>query len=108
MNSLLYGILVIRTTASMCYSFAVGKIDLAYISRSLLVGIRFTLAWLLMSLFVIHRRYPRTVADWLRSATNGLFQTAGVMGCLFVTITRPYWGIGVVVVHRLRIRAPGA
>ncbi|WDL96796.1 DMT family transporter [Alicyclobacillus sp. ALC3] len=86
MNPLLYGILVITTTALMGSSFAVGKIGLAYVSPLLLVGIRFTFAGLLMALFVIRRRHPRTLADWLRIAIIGVFQSAGVMGCIFISL----------------------
>ncbi|QSO53008.1 EamA family transporter [Alicyclobacillus curvatus] len=86
MNPLLYGILVITTTVLMGSSFAVGKIGLAYVSPLLLVGIRFAFAGLLMALFVIRRPHPRAWADWMRVATIGLFQSAGVMGCIFISL----------------------
>jgi probable blue pigment (indigoidine) exporter len=64
-------------------SFAVGKIGLGYVSPFLLVGLRFTLAGLIMALIVARRTHPKRGADWLRMAIIGLFQTAGVMGCIF-------------------------
>lgn len=86
MNPFVYGLLVLATTALMGSSFAVGKIGLGYVSPLLLVGIRFTLAGILMALFVVKRRHPAILADWLRIAAIGLFQTAGVMGCIFVSL----------------------
>ncbi|OPG16280.1 DMT family transporter [Ferroacidibacillus organovorans] len=86
MNRFLYGLLVLITTALMGSSFAVGKIGLEYVSPLLLVGIRFTLAGMLMSLFVARRQHPKTVIGWLQMAVIGLFQTAGVMGCIFISL----------------------
>ncbi|WP_268753340.1 DMT family transporter [Ferroacidibacillus organovorans] len=85
-NPLIYGSLVILTTALMGSSFAVGKIGLEYVSPLLLVGIRFTLAGMLMALFVLKRRHPGSLAAWLRVFTIGLFQSAGVMGCIFISL----------------------
>jgi probable blue pigment (indigoidine) exporter len=86
MNRLLFGFLVVLTTGLMGSSFAVGKIGLIYISPLLLVGVRFTLAGLLMILFVMRRRHPGAISDWLRMFTIGTFQTAGVMACVFVSM----------------------
>lgn len=86
MNRLVYSLLVVVTTALMGSSFAVGKIGLEYASPLLLVGIRFTLAGFMMALAVIGRPHPRRLADWLRMALIGAMQTAGVMGCIFVSM----------------------
>jgi probable blue pigment (indigoidine) exporter len=86
MNRFLFGFLVVLTTGLMGSSFSVGKIGLEYISPLLLVGIRFTLAGVLMILFVMRRKHPQTVTDWLRMAIIGAFQTAGVMACIFVSM----------------------
>jgi drug/metabolite transporter (DMT)-like permease len=67
-------------------SFAVGKIGLNYISPLLLVGIRFTLAGGLMALWVRNKNLPVTASDWLRLFVIGLFQTTGVMACIFLSM----------------------
>lgn len=86
MNKVIYALLVILTTALMGSSFTIGKIGLNYISPLLLVGLRFTIAGLLMALFVFRRKHPHTLKDWVHMATIGLFQTAGVMGCIFISL----------------------
>lgn len=83
---MLYGLLVLVTTGLMGSSFAVGKIGLEYVSPLLLVGIRFTIAGILMGLFVLKRKHPKSIADWARIAVIGLFQSAGVMGCIFISL----------------------
>jgi len=85
-NPFVYALFVVATTALMGSSFAVGKIGLGYVSPLLLVGIRFTMAGILMALFVVKRRHPAKLSDWLRIAAIGLFQTAGVMGCIFISL----------------------
>lgn len=67
-------------------SFAIGKRELQYVSPLLLVGIRFTLAGLLMAIAVIHREHPRHLTTWMKIAIIGLFQTTGVMGCIFINL----------------------
>jgi len=86
MNRWLYGFLVVTTTGLMGSSFAVGKIGLAYVSPLLLVGIRFTLAGLLMAIAIWRLPRPQGANDWLRVALIGLVQTAAVMGCIFVSL----------------------
>lgn len=85
-NRWLFATLVLITTSLMGSAFAIGKVGLQYISPLLLVGIRFTLAGILMAAFVIKRRHPRNVAAWFQIALIGLFQTAGVMGCIFMSL----------------------
>jgi len=67
-------------------SFTVGKIGLTYVSPLLLVGIRFTLAGILMALLVRKKPLPRLPLDWGRMFVVGFFQTAGVMGCIFLSL----------------------
>ena len=86
MNRWLFGVLVLITTSLMGSSFAIGKIGLQYVSPLLLVGIRFTLAGVLMALFVLKRHHPRSLWAWLKIGTIGLFQTAGVMGFIFISL----------------------
>ncbi|MFT4415498.1 DMT family transporter [Fredinandcohnia humi] len=86
MNPFLFGALVVITTALMGSSFAVGKIGLEYVSPLLLVGLRFTIAGTLMALFVCKKPHPNSLLDWLRMFTIGTFQTAGVMGCIFLSL----------------------
>ena len=67
-------------------SFTVGKIGLSYVSPLLLVGMRFTLAGILMALFVSKKSLPRKPQDWGKIFLIGFFQTAGVMGCIFLSL----------------------
>jgi len=67
-------------------SFAVGKMGLEYVSPLLLVSLRFTIAGVLMALFVIKKPLPTNTRDWFRLFLIGLFQTAGVMGCIFLSL----------------------
>lgn len=87
-NKFLFAFLVTVTTGLMGSSFAVGKIGLDHVSPLLLVGIRFTFAGFLMALFVklFRRRHPKTRSDWLHILVIGFFQTAGVMGCIFLSL----------------------
>lgn len=88
MNPIFYGLLVVLTTSLMGSSFTIGKIGLSYISPLLLVGIRFTIAGLLMALWVmkVKKPLPTLTLDWVRVLVVGLFQTAGVMGCIFLSL----------------------
>ncbi|WP_202077185.1 DMT family transporter [Caldalkalibacillus salinus] len=86
MNIVVYGILVVLATSLMGSSFTIGKIGLAYFSPLLLAGLRFTLAGLLMALWVKKKTLPVSALDWLRVLMIGLFQTAGVMGCIFLSL----------------------
>ncbi len=67
-------------------AFAIGKIGLNYSSPILLVALRFTMAGIIMGamVWVFKREHPKKIMDWLKIAVIGLFQTAGVMGCIFV------------------------
>lgn len=69
-------------------SFAVGKIGLNYISPLLLVGIRFTLAGILMAVAVLllKRTHPRKLTEWLKMVIVGIFQTTMVMGPIFLSL----------------------
>jgi drug/metabolite transporter (DMT)-like permease len=86
MNRYLFGMLVVLATSLMGSSFAVGKIGLSYISPLLLVGIRFTMAGLIMALLVRNKRLPASFQDWTKLFIVGLFQTTGVMGCIFLSM----------------------
>lgn len=69
-------------------AFAIGKIGLQYSSPILLVALRFTIAGLLMGVFVLFwkRPHPKTWQRWWHVFIIGFFQTAGVMGCIFVSL----------------------
>jgi len=69
-------------------SFAVGKIGLSYSSPLLLAGLRFTLAGFIMavSVIVIKRPHPVSKGNWIKMLIIGTFQTAGVMGCIFLSL----------------------
>jgi probable blue pigment (indigoidine) exporter len=86
LNPFVFGILVVVTTFLMGSSFTVGKIGLTYVSPLLLVGLRFTIAGLLMSVLVRRKQMPINLADWGRVFVIGTFQTAGVMGCIFLSL----------------------
>ncbi|MGM8364445.1 DMT family transporter [Virgibacillus sp. W0181] len=88
MNKFVFGLLVVITTSLMGSSFAIGKIGLIYSSPLLLVAFRFTLAGLIMAFIVLIAKqpHPTRVSHWLKISIIGFFQTAGVMGCIFVSL----------------------
>lgn len=88
MNKYLYGLLVVATTSLMGSAFAIGKVGLIYSSPILLVALRFTIAGIIMAMIVLllKRTHPRTCKDWFQVFIIGFFQTAGVMGCIFVSL----------------------
>ncbi|SFL59381.1 Threonine/homoserine efflux transporter RhtA [Gracilibacillus orientalis] len=88
MHKGLFALLIVITTSLMGSSFAIGKIGLNYISPLLLVGIRFTLAGILMGIMVrvFKRNHPSTLREWVQIMIIGLFQTAGVMGFIFISM----------------------
>ncbi len=69
-------------------SFAIGKIGLDYASPIMLVAIRFIMAGIVMGMIVyfLSRPHPKDVKSWLKIFVIGAFQTAGVMGCIFVSL----------------------
>jgi len=82
----LFLLLVITTTSLMGSSFAIGKIGLNYVSPFLLVGLRFTIAGLIMSLILFKRPKPKDRANWFKIGVIGFFQTTGVMGAIFLSL----------------------
>lgn len=84
MKPIVFILLVILATALMGSSFTFGKMGLSYASPLLLAGIRFTLAGLLMAVWVRNQKHPASVKIWLRVGIIGLFQTALVMGFIFL------------------------
>ncbi|WLR57445.1 DMT family transporter [Mesobacillus subterraneus] len=86
LHPLMFIVLVVVTTFLMGSSFTVGKIGLNYVSPLLLVGLRFTIAGLIMAVLVRKRVKPEKLADWGRIFTIGMMQTAGVMGCIFLSL----------------------
>ncbi|MBS4176936.1 DMT family transporter [Lederbergia citrea] len=88
MNKWLFGFLVVLTTSLMGSSFTIGKIGLEYATPIMLVALRFLLAGVIMAIIVKCLRipHPKKGLDWIRIALIGFFQTAGVMGCIFVSL----------------------
>ncbi|MEJ9232925.1 DMT family transporter [Peribacillus butanolivorans] len=88
MNTFKFTLLILLTTFLMGSSFAVGKIGLSYTTPLLLAALRFTLAGLLMAVIVIalKRPHPESKRNWIRMLIIGTFQTAGVMGCIFLSL----------------------
>ncbi|MFD4931797.1 DMT family transporter [Peribacillus butanolivorans] len=88
MNTFKFTLLILLTTFLMGSSFAVGKIGLSYSTPLLLAALRFTLAGLLMVVIVIalKRPHPESKRKWIKMLIIGTFQTAGVMGCIFLSL----------------------
>lgn len=88
MNKLVYSFLVVLTTSLMGSAFAIGKIGLDYASPIMLVALRFTIAGVVMGVIVylLKRPHPKNLKSWSHIFVIGAFQTAGVMGCIFVSL----------------------
>ena len=88
MNKWLFGFLVVLTTSLMGSAFAIGKIGLVYATPIMLVALRFLIAGVIMAIIVkcLRLSHPKQMADWIKIALIGFFQTAGVMGCIFVSL----------------------
>ncbi|SCC55155.1 DMT family transporter [Bacillus wiedmannii] len=88
MNIFKFTLLILLTTFLMGSSFAVGKIGLSYSSPLLLAALRFTLAGFIMAVIVImlKRPHPTSKGQWIKMFIIGTFQTAGVMGCIFLSL----------------------
>lgn len=80
--------LMLLTTFLMGSSFAVIKFGLPYTSPLLLAALRFVSAGILMALIVLmlKRPHPHTRKQWLHISLIGALQTAGVMGCIFLSL----------------------
>lgn len=81
-------VLIVLTTFLMGSSFAVGKIGLMYASPLYLVALRFIVAGVVMLIVVLllHRPRPTGKRNWLKIGVIGALQTAGVMGCIFISL----------------------
>lgn len=88
MNVYKFTLLILLTTFLMGSSFAVVKIGLPYSSPLSLAALRFTLAGLIMAMIVIFlkRPHPNSKGDWIKMLIIGTFQTAGVMGGIFLSL----------------------
>jgi probable blue pigment (indigoidine) exporter len=86
MNTFKFTLLMLLTTFLMGSSFAVGKIGLSFSTPLLLAALRFILAGFIMVVIVIvlKRKHPTSKENWIRVFIIGTFQTAGVMGCIFL------------------------
>ncbi|USK58213.1 DMT family transporter [Peribacillus asahii] len=88
MNTFKFTLLILLTTFLMGSSFAIGKIGLSYSSPLLLAALRFILAGFIMAAIVImlKRSHPTSKEQWIKMFIIGSFQTAGVMGCIFLSL----------------------
>lgn len=88
MNTFKFTTLILLTTFLMGSSFAVVKIGLPYASPLLLAALRFTFAGIIMAVivFVLKRPHPTSKENWTKLFIIGAFQTAGVMGCIFLSL----------------------
>ncbi|MEI7026213.1 DMT family transporter [Paenibacillus sp. y28] len=50
------------------------------------MGIRYVLAGGLLALLAVRRPRPRGSKQWLQAGIIGLFQSAGVMGCVYFSM----------------------
>ncbi|WP_336635048.1 DMT family transporter [Lysinibacillus fusiformis] len=80
--------LLVVTTFLMGSSFAVVKLGYPYSSPLLLAALRFILAGIIMAIIVrlLKRPHPTTRKEWGKLLIIGGFQTAGVMGCIFLSL----------------------
>ncbi|KRE49573.1 DMT family transporter [Paenibacillus sp. Soil522] len=88
MNKYKYMSLIVLTTLLMGIAFPIGKIGLSYAPPFFLMGIRYVLAGGLLALVVAKRPRPRGRKQWLQAVVIGLFQSGGVMGCVYYSM---YW-----------------
>lgn len=88
MNIYKFIALLVLTTFLMGSSFAIVKLGLPYSSPLLLAGLRFLLAGAIMAVIVIafRRPHPTSKGSWLKILLIGACQTAGVMGCIFLSL----------------------
>ncbi len=88
MSTLKFTLLILLTTFLMGSSFAVVKIGLHYSSPLLLAALRFTLAGIIMAIivFALKRPHPVSIGSWIKLMVIGALQTAGVMGCIFLSL----------------------
>lgn len=88
MNKWLFAFLVVLTTSLMGSAFTIGKIGLTYATPIMLVALRFLIAGVIMAMIVkcLRFSYPKQIIDWMKIALIGFFQTAAVMGCIFVSL----------------------
>lgn len=88
MNAVKFGVLIVLTTFLMGSSFTVVKMGLSYSSPLLLAALRFLIAGILMAIlvFIIRRTHPKGKVSWMKIGLIGALQTAGVMGCIFLSL----------------------
>lgn len=88
MNTTKFNALIVLTTFLMGSSFAVVKMGLPYSSPLLLAALRFILAGIIMGVIVrlVKRPHPTGWEKWFKTLIIGTCQTAGVMGCIFLSL----------------------
>ncbi len=88
MNIYKFIALLVLTTFLMGSSFAIVKLGLPYSSPLLLAALRFILAGALMAVIIValKRPHPTSSKSWMKILIIGAFQTAGVMGCIFLSL----------------------
>ncbi|TVX91649.1 DMT family transporter [Paenibacillus agilis] len=88
MSTFKFTAIMLLTTFLMGSSFAVVKIGLPYSSPLLLAALRFLLAGVIMGMIVyaVKRPHPTTKSNWMKMFVIGSLQTAGVMGCIFLSL----------------------
>jgi drug/metabolite transporter (DMT)-like permease len=106
MKQPLFLFLILTTTLVSGLNFPIGKMGLAFSTPFLLLAVRFIAAGLIMLPFVARRPHPQTGREWLRIAVIGLFQSALVLGGIYLSLqtieagtssilssTNPIWSI---------------
>ncbi|MBD3109941.1 EamA family transporter [Bacillus sp. AGMB 02131] len=88
MSTIKFSSLIILTTFLLGSSFTVVKMGLAYSSPLLLAALRFLVAGIVMAIFVLlfKRPHPKEWKSWWKVVLIGSLQTAGVMGCIFLSL----------------------
>ncbi len=86
-GSLKIALLMLLATSLMGSSFAISQMGLSDASPLFLAGLRFGIAGLLLTPFVLQRKQPQGMHQWARVVLIGLLQTTGVMGAIFISLT---------------------
>lgn len=88
MKPLQFFSLIVFTTFLMGSSFAVIKLGMPYISPLMMAALRFTSAGIIMGIavYLLKRPHPKSAKQWQQIMLIGTLQTAGVMGCIFLSL----------------------
>ncbi|AJY76955.1 DMT family transporter [Paenibacillus beijingensis] len=86
MKNSMFAVLILFNTLVAGLNFPIGKMGLEFASPLLLLGLRFIAAGLLMLPFVVKRPHPHEPVRWLQIGMIGLFQSALVLGFIYLSM----------------------